>query len=76
MEKPEKVPFSSESSMTEEQAPEPSPVRCCAERLRDQLAQWPGFYNDPKAKTAHLEAHTTNYFVEEEDDDKIVLSSK
>ena len=76
MEKPEKVLFLSESSMTEEQAPELSPVTYCAERLRDQLAQWPGFYKDQRVKTAYLEAHATNHFVEEEDDDKIVLSSK
>ena len=39
MEEPEKVPFPSESPMTEEQAPELSPVRHHAERLRDELAQ-------------------------------------
>ena len=76
MEEPEKVPFLSESPSMEEQAPEPSPVRYHAERLRDQPAQRPGFYKDQMAKTAHLEAHAANQFVEEEDDDKIILFSK
>ena len=70
-EEPEKVPFLSESPTTEEQAPELSPVGCCAERLRDQWAQQPGFYKDQMAKTAHLDAHATNHFIEEEDDGKL-----
>ena len=67
-EEPEKVPFPSENPPSEDSAQDaPSiPVQCHAERLRDKPAQHPGFYEDQMARVAHLEAHATCQFVEEE----------
>ena len=77
-EEPEKVPFPSENPPSEDSAQDaPStPVRCCAERLRDKPTQHPGFYKDQMARTAHLEAHATCQFVEEEVDDSTSMSNE
>ena len=45
----------------------------CAERLRDQPTQCPGFYKDQLARTAHLEAHAACQFIENEVDNTVQL---
>ena len=77
-EEPEKVPFPSENSPSEDSAQDAplTPVQCHAERLRDKPTQHPGFYKDQMARTAHLEAHATCQFVEEEVDDSASMSNE
>ena len=77
-EEPEKVPFPLENPPPEELAQEaPStPVQCHAERLRDKPTQHPGFYKDQMARMAHLEAHATCQFMEEEVHDSVSISNE
>ena len=77
-EEPEKVPFPSENPPSEDSAQEaPStPVKCHAERLRDKPAQHPGFYKDQMARMAHLEAHATCQFMEEEVHNSVSTSNE
>ena len=53
-----------------------TPVQCRAERLRNKPAQHPGFYKDQMAKTAHLEAHATCQFMEEEVHNSVSISNE
>ena len=77
-EEPEKVPFPSENPPSENSTQDTplTPVQRHAKRLRDQPAQCPGFYKDQLARTAHLEAHTTCQFIENEVDNTVQLPNE